>query len=87
MTMVSPTFPIMRARLSCGRCNATEAAVISTERLDLVPLTVEDADEMVTVLADEGLYEFTGGGRRRSPSCGIATRARSPARSGRTRPG
>jgi RimJ/RimL family protein N-acetyltransferase len=34
---------------------------ITTERLTLDPLRVEDADEMVTVLDDERLHEFTGG--------------------------
>jgi RimJ/RimL family protein N-acetyltransferase len=33
-----------------------------TERLDLTPLTADDAEEMVAVLADESMYEFTGGG-------------------------
>jgi RimJ/RimL family protein N-acetyltransferase len=37
------------------------AATIVTERLRLVPLVVDDADEMVTVLGDERMYEFTGG--------------------------
>jgi RimJ/RimL family protein N-acetyltransferase len=32
-----------------------------TERLELWPLAMSDADEMVAVLADEALYEFTGG--------------------------
>ena len=36
--------------------------IVVTERLRLVPLTVEDADEMVTVLGDERMYEFIGGG-------------------------
>src|SRR5262245_34061686 len=31
------------------------------ERLALTPLAVSDADAMATVLADERLYEFTGG--------------------------
>lgn len=35
--------------------------MIATDRLVLHPLTVEDADEMVDVLADPRLYEFTGG--------------------------
>lgn len=39
----------------------TPAAVIATDRLDLVPLRVEDAEEMVAVLADPALYAFTGG--------------------------
>ncbi len=34
---------------------------ITTRRLDLSALTVEDADEMVTVLADHRLHRFTGG--------------------------
>jgi RimJ/RimL family protein N-acetyltransferase len=35
--------------------------VIGTERLLLTPLRPEDADEMVGVLGDPRLYEFTGG--------------------------
>jgi RimJ/RimL family protein N-acetyltransferase len=34
---------------------------ITTERLRIDPLRVEDADEMVTVLDDERLHEFVGG--------------------------
>jgi RimJ/RimL family protein N-acetyltransferase len=34
---------------------------LRTARLDLAPLTVEDAAEMAVVLADPGLYSFTGG--------------------------
>lgn len=34
---------------------------LETKRLDLVPLQVGDAEEMVDVLADPDLYEFTGG--------------------------
>jgi RimJ/RimL family protein N-acetyltransferase len=34
---------------------------ILTARLELVPLTVDDADEMVEVLGDRRLHEFTGG--------------------------
>jgi RimJ/RimL family protein N-acetyltransferase len=34
---------------------------IRTERLVLSPLVVDDADEMVDVLGDERMYEFTGG--------------------------
>jgi RimJ/RimL family protein N-acetyltransferase len=34
---------------------------ITTERLRLDPLRVEDADEMVAVLNDARLHEFTGG--------------------------
>lgn len=37
------------------------AGRIATDRLDLVPLTPADADEMVGVLADPELYAFTGG--------------------------
>ncbi len=38
---------------------ATE--VINTERLDLLPLRVEHAEEMATVLADPALHTFIGG--------------------------
>ncbi|GAA4006898.1 GNAT family N-acetyltransferase [Allokutzneria multivorans] len=34
---------------------------LRTDRLDLVPLCVEHAEEMAEVLADTALYEFTGG--------------------------
>lgn len=34
---------------------------IATERLDLLPLRVEHADEMATVLADPALHTFIGG--------------------------
>jgi RimJ/RimL family protein N-acetyltransferase len=34
---------------------------IETERLSLAPLTVDDAREMASVLADPALYDFTGG--------------------------
>lgn len=34
---------------------------LATQRLDLVPLTTADADEMVGVLDDERLYAFMGG--------------------------
>jgi RimJ/RimL family protein N-acetyltransferase len=34
---------------------------IRTARLDLVPLRPDEADEMAGVLADPGLYAFTGG--------------------------
>jgi RimJ/RimL family protein N-acetyltransferase len=37
------------------------ASTIGTDRLDLRPLVVEDADQMVTVLADPELHRFTGG--------------------------
>lgn len=36
-------------------------ATITTERLQLVPLRTEDADEMIAVLGDERLHEFIGG--------------------------
>jgi RimJ/RimL family protein N-acetyltransferase len=35
--------------------------IITTERLRLVPLEVDDADELVTMLGDERLHEFIGG--------------------------
>ena len=38
-----------------------KAATVSSERLTLTPLVPDDAEEMVAVLADEALYEFTGG--------------------------
>jgi RimJ/RimL family protein N-acetyltransferase len=38
-----------------------DASAIETERLTLTPLAVDDADAMAEVLADERLYEFTGG--------------------------
>ncbi len=37
------------------------AETLTTLRLDLFPLRPDDADEMVAVLADPRLYEFTGG--------------------------
>jgi RimJ/RimL family protein N-acetyltransferase len=37
------------------------AGPIRTDRLLLTPLREDDADEMVDVLADPGLYTFTGG--------------------------
>ena len=37
-----------------------EAAIITTERLVLVPLQAEDADELCEVLDDDRLHEFTG---------------------------
>ena len=37
------------------------AAPIATARLDLVPLRIADAEDMVGVLADPALYKFTGG--------------------------
>ena len=47
-------------------------AVIRTDRLDLVPLSVEHAPEMAEVLADPALHTFTGG----EPLCADALRAR-----------
>ncbi|HEX2755382.1 MAG TPA: GNAT family N-acetyltransferase [Candidatus Limnocylindrales bacterium] len=38
------------------------SGTIATGRLELVPLRIADADEMVAVLADPGLYAFIGGG-------------------------
>jgi RimJ/RimL family protein N-acetyltransferase len=38
-----------------------DAGTISAERLDLVPLRVDDADAMAEVLADRRLHEFIGG--------------------------
>jgi RimJ/RimL family protein N-acetyltransferase len=35
---------------------------ILTPRLELVPVTPDDADEMAEVFADECMYEFLGGG-------------------------
>ena len=40
---------------------ALEAAIITTERLVLVPLQAEDADELCDLLYDERLHEFIGG--------------------------
>jgi RimJ/RimL family protein N-acetyltransferase len=37
------------------------AAIITTERLVLVPLQAEDADELCDVLHDDRLHEFIGG--------------------------
>lgn len=41
--------------------DAVRPLEIRTQRLVLTPLKVEDAAEMVTVLGDESLYEYTGG--------------------------
>jgi RimJ/RimL family protein N-acetyltransferase len=38
-----------------------ETQTIRSARLELTPLTVADADEMVDVLGDPSLYRFTGG--------------------------
>jgi RimJ/RimL family protein N-acetyltransferase len=40
---------------------AVPAEVLTTERLTLTPLVVDDAEEMTPVLADPDLYLFTGG--------------------------
>ena len=45
---------------SLGRMLRT-ARPLNTERLALEPLTIDHAAEMVAVLADPALYEFTGG--------------------------
>lgn len=41
--------------------DTTRADTAATSVLRLRPLVVDDADAMATVLADESLYEFTGG--------------------------
>jgi RimJ/RimL family protein N-acetyltransferase len=41
--------------------NAIAAQAINTERLDLLPLLVEHADEMAVVLSDPALHTFIGG--------------------------
>ena len=38
-----------------------DGGVLATPRLRLVPLRIEDADDMAGVLAEPALYEFTGG--------------------------
>ena len=38
-----------------------DADTLTSERLALTPLAPDDAEEMAGVLADESLYEFTGG--------------------------
>jgi RimJ/RimL family protein N-acetyltransferase len=40
---------------------AIAARQVDARRLTLVPLSAEHADEMATVLADPGLYTYTGG--------------------------
>jgi RimJ/RimL family protein N-acetyltransferase len=40
---------------------AIEAAIITTERLVLVPLQAEDAEELCDLLYDDRLHEFIGG--------------------------
>jgi len=39
----------------------TKAEVIQGERIVLMPLRIEDAEEMVAALGDESLHRFTGG--------------------------
>jgi RimJ/RimL family protein N-acetyltransferase len=41
--------------------NTVATKVINTERLDLLPLRVEHAEEMATVLSDPALHTFIGG--------------------------
>jgi RimJ/RimL family protein N-acetyltransferase len=53
---VSVTLPPRVGQGAGGESNA-----IVTARLELRPLRVDDAPEMVEVLADESLYDFTGG--------------------------
>lgn len=48
-------------RYGSGVPGPFEASTIITERLVLHPLCVEDADEMVIVLADPALHEFIDG--------------------------
>jgi RimJ/RimL family protein N-acetyltransferase len=43
------------------RVSTIAAQVISTRRLDLLPLAVEHATEMAAVLSDPALHAFTGG--------------------------
>jgi RimJ/RimL family protein N-acetyltransferase len=44
-----------------GSAVSVEPEAIPTARLELTPLAVADAGAMATVLADERLYEYTGG--------------------------
>ena len=53
--------------------SAFAAATIVTERLLLIPLRPEDADEMVDVLADPRLHQFIGGHPPPSRNCAPAT--------------
>lgn len=41
--------------------NPNAAEVIRTERIDLLPLRVEQAEEMAGVLSDPALHDFIGG--------------------------
>jgi len=52
--------------------NSIAAQPISTERLDLLPLRVEHAEEMAKVLSDPALHAYIGG----TPDTEQALRAR-----------
>lgn len=52
--------------------NSSAAQTISTERLELLPLRVDHAEEMAVVLSDPALYTFIGG----APDTEQALRAR-----------
>lgn len=60
-----PWCGVTKQRVSCRSCCARVGGVIprliETERLVLRPLRVSDAHQMVSVLGDASLYEFTGG--------------------------
>ncbi len=49
---------------------------LNTDRLQLTPLRVEDADEMVTVLAADDLYTFIGGTPPRRTNSATCTAVR-----------
>ncbi|MFC9325896.1 GNAT family N-acetyltransferase [Kitasatospora sp. NPDC057015] len=51
---------------------SVETSAVPTDRLDLLPLRPEDAEEMAAVLSDPALYAFTGG----EPATAEALRAR-----------
>jgi RimJ/RimL family protein N-acetyltransferase len=46
---------------SWGRMTAITPEPVLAQRLTLVPVSADHADEMAAVLADPGLYAFTGG--------------------------
>ncbi len=48
-------------RGDAGTADADADERIATDRLILEPLQLSHADEMVAVLADDRVYEFTGG--------------------------
>src|SRR6186997_2949455 len=50
-----------RHRYSSSIAAFDHSSPIRTQRLELVALRMADAEEMVTVLADPALHEFTGG--------------------------